>query len=88
VAESRRKILLSVTLDEVKRRIALGGTDGDPFDNMDDDYFKRVINGYEQMAVGNWGGVRWYSVDGMQTRWAVAREIRGLLDIEFGLNKV
>jgi hypothetical protein len=35
--------------------------DGDPFDKEDEEYLERLINGYDEMADGNWGGTLVYS---------------------------
>lgn len=39
-------------------------TQGDPFDKEGREYLDRLIAGYRQMARENWGGLKWYTVDG------------------------
>lgn len=56
-------ILLDISPEtSIKRRAA--ETNGDPFDKQNEDYFRRLIAGYREMAQEGWGGLKWYMVNG------------------------
>ncbi len=50
--------------------------DNDPFDRMKIDYFKKVIEGYREMAETGWGGLNWYVVDGEPPIEEVSTEVK------------
>lgn len=59
-------ILLDISPEtSIKRRAA--ETNGDPFDKQNEDYFRRLIAGYREMAQEGWGGLKWYMVNGEGT---------------------
>lgn len=53
---------------------------GDPFDKQGSDYFDRLISGYREMASNNWGGLKWYTVDGEQKPEVVSESIAKVLE--------
>lgn len=69
-------ILLDISLDTAKKR---GRETDDPFDKESDEYFKKVIEGYRQMAKEGWGGLKWYVVDGNPPFEQVSSQIKEVL---------
>jgi len=78
VNESRPNgvILLDISLDTSIKRLNLGGTNGDPYDDEKVEYFERVITGYRQMAEDHWGNLNWYIINGEQPAGLVAKEVQ------------
>lgn len=56
---------------------------GDPFDKQGPEYFDRLIAGYREMASNNWGGLKWYTVDGEQRPELVSESIAKVLEKVF-----
>jgi dTMP kinase len=54
-------------------------SDDDPFDNQDIHYFRRVIEGYREMAKVNWSGVRWYVISGEPPIETVFENVKDVL---------
>ena len=71
-------ILLDISPEtSIKRRAA--ETNGDPFDKQNEDYFRRLIAGYREMAQVGWGGLKWYMVNGEGTIEEVQARISEVL---------
>ena len=71
-------ILLDISVDVFHQRNRDDG--GDPFDSKPTQYHERVIEGYREMARNNWGGLRWYVVNGEQPRKDVLADVNFCLD--------
>lgn len=72
-------ILLDVGVNTILERIGANGTEGDPFDLQNIDYFERVIGGYREMAQMHWEGIPWYVVDAEKTKDEVAKDVQCVL---------
>ena len=71
-------ILLDISPEtSIKRRAA--ETNGDPFDKQNEDYFRRLIAGYREMAQEGWGDLKWYMVNGEGTIEEVQARISEVL---------
>jgi len=53
---------------------------GDPFDEEDIGYFKKVIRGYRKMAKDRWGELNWYIIDGEPDPKEVAESVKKVLE--------
>ncbi len=72
-------VLLDVSAKEAMRRGEDKG-EFDPFDLQGADYFRRVVEGYREMAATNWAGIQWYVVNGEKSIEEVARELQQVVD--------
>jgi len=54
--------------------------EGDPFDNEDLNYFKKLVAGYDDMAKNKWRGISWFVVNGEKSMKEVAGDINAILD--------
>lgn len=78
-------ILLDISPEtSIKRRI--GKRNEDLFDDQDKDYLERLVLGYRKMAKENWGGLRWYLVNGEDKIAGVQESIKILLKEIFNLD--
>lgn len=55
-------------------------TQGDPFDKEGTEYLDRLIAGYRKMARENWGGLKWYTVNGNETPELVTNSVAKVLN--------
>ena len=53
---------------------------GDPFDKETPEYFERLIAGYREMASTDWGGLRWFVVNGEPAPETVSSSVAKALE--------
>lgn len=72
-------ILLDVDLETSITRRG-NDTQGDPFDKEGKEYLGRLISGYRKMAKENWGGMKWYTVNGNESPALVTQSVAKVLN--------
>lgn len=78
-------IFLDISYDTMAKRRGVN-PDGDPFDLQPREYVERLIAGYRKMAGENWGGIRWFVVDGEGTVGEVASSVAKVLEEIFAVS--
>lgn len=74
-------ILLDINLSTYKNRMCNRGTDGDPFDEADEGYTNKLINGYKKLARNNWpNNTKWYSIDGNSPQNEVWEQVKSTVN--------
>jgi dTMP kinase len=71
-------ILLDICAETSQKRKV--DKEGDPFDKESLEYFKRLENGYRQMAKDGWGELKWYVVDAESDISEVSDRIKNVLE--------
>lgn len=78
-------IFLDISYDTMAKRRGVN-PDGDPFDLQPREYVERLIAGYRKMARENWGGMKWFVVDGEGTVDEVASSVAKVLEQIFSVS--
>jgi dTMP kinase len=66
----------------IKRKgvmVMKGREEEDPFDKRRKEYYQKVVEGYREMAQGNWGGIKWYVIDGEPPIEEVSKKVEEVL---------
>ncbi len=77
-------ILLDISAETSHMRNA-NHKDGDPFDDEEIEYTRRVVDGYRGMAERNWSGVPWYKIDAEASIDDVSKQVSIVLNDVFGI---
>ncbi|MBN1168490.1 dTMP kinase [Candidatus Woesebacteria bacterium] len=71
----------AVLLFDIEPEVAMArnNPEDDPYDKKGIDYFARVITAYRDMAENNWGGLKWYKIDGNPGIGEVSEQVTEVL---------
>ena len=79
-------ILLDISLEKAIQRKG-ADEDDDPYDKLGIEYFRKVAQGYQDMADTNWSNVPWHVIDGERSVGDVAQDVQDVIKEILGLDQ-